>query len=96
MPTLIGVGSELWIEPEHGARDDEDPRASATHPQTPRPRTLREDQPELNEAYRREAARILAREKNGWDALEAAWRGNRESLDTKHAAASSSVELAAE
>lgn len=96
MPTLIGVGSELWIEPEHGVQEGDDTRASASHPQTPRPRTLREDQPELNEAYRREAARILAREKSGWDALEAAWRGTRESLDTKHAAASSSVELAAE
>ncbi|MCA9641102.1 MAG: hypothetical protein H6718_23270 [Polyangiaceae bacterium] len=95
MPTLIGVGSELWIEPEQGAQDVHDAQAGAPHPQK-KPRTLREDQPELNEAYRREAARIFAREKASWAALEAAWRGARETLTTKHATASSEVELAAE
>ncbi len=96
MPTLIGVGSELWIEPEQGVTEGDDTRADASHPRARRPRTLREDQPELNEAYRREAARILARERASWDALQTAWSSARETLPTKHAAASSEVELAAE
>ncbi|MGE0320764.1 MAG: hypothetical protein AB7K71_00130 [Polyangiaceae bacterium] len=96
MPTLIGVGSELWIELEQGAPEGGEAEAGAPLPQNRRPKTLREDQPELNETYRREAARIIAREKPSWDALEAAWRGARETLATKHATASSEVELAAE
>ena len=96
MPTLIGVGSELWIEPEQSAAEEGDARDAAPHPRTRPPRVLHEDQPELNEAYRREAARILAREKRAWDELETALRDGRDSLCTKHATASSGVELAAE
>lgn len=81
MPTLLGVGSELWIELEQGAQGGAVASAEA-HPrknlqglgdvhegelaQRRPPRTLREDQPRLAEAYQREAERILAREASAW------------------------------
>lgn len=111
MPTLLGVGSELWIELEHSAQADA-VASTGAHPQNPRglpgaspdrqrgerrpARTLREDQPRLAEAYQREAERILAREARAWGVGVGTSRTHMEKTVLATSAANSESELAAE
>lgn len=66
MPTILGVGEELWLEPCPAPSRALEASGLERAELIGRPQTLREDQPELAETYRRAASKIMLTDAQIW------------------------------